>query len=233
MFSSNRIQDAINEYREQMKNLKSSHLSPYPNILQYNQTLSKQSDSNTLICLNDQITKHSEIEHMVVYVDGIGQSRQSNNSKQKAEENSIFAHLDANNNITKRNASLSEMGSSFYSSKKVPKPNNFSKSSPSTLSNKPVAKIPYLLAAAAAAASSNQRKQQTQQVQAYKNQFISTNKIVSSECARSSCYTLISSNHLNMKSSKDLNKEQEYIQLVSLLKQKNEKLFNPLVDKHF
>jgi hypothetical protein len=94
-----------------------------------------------------------------------------------------------------------------------------------------VAKIPYLLAAAAAA--SNHRKQPTQQTQAYKNQFMSTNKILSSECARSSCYTLINSNHLIMKSSKELNKEQEYIQLVSLLKQKNEKLFNPLVDKNF
>ena len=116
------------------------------------------------------------------------------------------------------------------STSSVPKVSNF-------LGNscKPVAKIPYLLAAAAAAAASNHRKQQ-------KNTSNAPNKPLSSTdcCARSSTYPIMqthSSGNTSVKSSNpkvksvDVKPDLEYIQLVSLLKQKNEKLFNPLQNK--
>ena len=114
--------------------------------------------------------------------------------------------------------------------------------SPKSSSYKPVAKIPYLLAAAAAAAASNHRKQQQQQ----QNQAqTSVGKQISTDCARSSTYPIIqansktnaNNNNNSSSSSKcksgELKQDTEYMQLVSLLKQKNEKLFNPLLHKTF
>ena len=102
---------------------------------------------------------------------------------------------------------------------------------------KPVVKIPYLLAAAAAAAASNQRKQQSNSAN-----NTNTNKLIISSsdcCARSSTYPIMQSNAHNsntneknkVKANTDFKQDLEYIQLVSLLKQKNEKLFNPLQNK--
>ena len=78
-------------------------------------------------------------------------------------------------------------------------------------SKKPVAKIPYLLALAANSAASNHRQQQKFQQQNLKQ--------LSHESS------LKESNNKHSETKPD----QEYLQLVSLFKQKNEKLFNPLI----
>jgi hypothetical protein len=109
--------------------------------------------------------------------------------------------------------------------------NSFKSSNFIGTSCKPVVKIPYLLAAAAAAAASNQRKQQS-----------NTNKLIISSsdcCARSSTYPIMQSNAHNsnsneknkVKDNTDFKQDLDYIQLVNQLKQKNEKLFNPLQNK--
>lgn len=77
-----------------------------------------------------------------------------------------------------------------------------SKNKNQSSANKPVAKIPYLLAAAAAAAASNQGKiESTQTINNQQNSKL-----------------------LRQESKQD----QDYLQLVSMFKQKNEKLHNPL-----
>ena len=116
--------------------------------------------------------------------------------------------------------------------------------------SKPVTKIPYLLAAAAAAASSNHRKQHGQKSQATSTATVSDNH--NQACAINDPGQLVyhtSSNYVKSTPiiiqqqttianlpSKSFNREirhdQEYMQLVSMFKQKNEKLsFNPLLNK--
>ena len=106
---------------------------------------------------------------------------------------------------------------------------------PSTpTSNKPVTKIPYLLAAAAAASNNRKLKQ--------------SSKLVLSDCARSSCYLInntqsklkvpsilspASSSSSSSSSSSTNKQDHEYHQLVSMFRQKNEKLYNPLLNKSF
>ena len=83
--------------------------------------------------------------------------------------------------------------------------------------SKPVAKIPYLLAAAAAAAASNHRQHQ-QQMQKFQQQNL---RLLSTD---------ESSAESNLKSSiNNFKPDQEYLNIVSMFKQKNEKLFNPLI----
>jgi hypothetical protein len=89
----------------------------------------------------------------------------------------------------------------------------------------PVAKIPYLLAAAAAAAASNHHQQHynMQKYQQQNSRIISDNdrfkkSVMNGESGTSSNFV------------RDLKQDQEYIQLVSMLKQKNEKLlFDPQI----
>ena len=76
-------------------------------------------------------------------------------------------------------------------------------------------KIPYLLAAAAAAAASNHR--QSQQL----DKFHQSQILVSQNSINDSC----EKNNLK----KDSKQDQEYLHIVSMLKEKNEKHFNPLV----
>lgn len=107
------------------------------------------------------------------------------------------------------------------------------KSSSASYLNKPVAKIPYLLAAAAAAAASNHRKQQQLQTQMQQSQPKSTTSSAglrllesTNECIRSiGCSFDDTSNTPKIK---EIKHDQEYLQLVSMFKQKNEKLYNPL-----
>lgn len=83
--------------------------------------------------------------------------------------------------------------------------------------SKPVAKIPYLLAAAAAAAASNHRQHQ-QQMQKFQQQnlrLLSTNESTAESKLK---------NSIN-----NFKPDQEYLNIVSMFKQKNEKLFNPLI----
>lgn len=81
-------------------------------------------------------------------------------------------------------------------------------------SKKPVAKIPYLLALAANSAASNHRQQQ---IQKFQHQNF---KLLSNES---------SLKETNNNKHSETKPDQEYLQLVSLFKQKNEKLFNPLI----
>lgn len=76
----------------------------------------------------------------------------------------------------------------------------------STKSNQPVAKIPYLLAAAAAAAAAAQSR----------CTLTSQNDNISPQVPK-----------------KEIKKDYEYQQIVSMLKQKNEKLYNPLSTNTF
>jgi hypothetical protein len=92
---------------------------------------------------------------------------------------------------------------------------NFKESFKSQVNNKPLPKIPYLLAAAAAAAASNHR--QSQQL----DKFHQSQILVSQNSINDSC----EKNNLK----KDSKQDQEYLHIVSMLKEKNEKLFNPLV----
>ena len=92
---------------------------------------------------------------------------------------------------------------------------NFKESLKSQVNNKPSPKIPYLLAAAAAAAASNHR--QSQQL----DKFHQSQTLVSQNSIKDSC----EKNNLK----KDSKQDQEYLHIVSMLKEKNEKLFNPLV----
>jgi len=85
----------------------------------------------------------------------------------------------------------------------------------------PVAKIPYLLAAAAAAAASNHH-QQHYNMQKYQQQ---NSRIISDNDRFKKPQSGTSSNFV-----RDLKQDQEYMQLVSMLKQKNEKLlFDPQI----
>jgi len=79
--------------------------------------------------------------------------------------------------------------------------------------SKPSPKIPYLLAAAASTAASNHR--QSQQLEKFHQSQI-----------------LVSQNSINCEKinlKKDSKQDQEYLHIVSMLKEKNEKLFNPLI----
>ena len=84
-------------------------------------------------------------------------------------------------------------------------------------SNRP--KVPYLLAAAAAAAASNHRQQQQLNLQKYQQE---------GDSHAHKAKTIQIQHELK----EDL-KDKEYFQLVSLFKQKNEKLFNPMLNKTF
>lgn len=99
--------------------------------------------------------------------------------------------------------------------------------------NKPVTKIPYLLAAAAAAAAQNHRKQSmninSNSINNNIQQLEEQKRIIeSNECTR----TLGIGTSLN-KHVKELKHDQEYMQLVSMFRQKNAKLYNPLLNKSF
>lgn len=98
----------------------------------------------------------------------------------------------------------------------------------STISNqtKPVAKIPYLLAVAAAAAASNHRKQQQLTNQIQTSQQYQNMLQTPTECIRTLDCSY--STNENVNKIKELKQDQEYMQLVSMFKQKNEKLYNPL-----
>lgn len=195
---------------------------------------------------------------MVVYVDGKPIFVENPKPKQQTSDSTSvrlnhqlirFAKSNLkqndNDNQTKNNDSLSVQNSPIKVSADLPS----SASLPSTPVSKPVTKIPYLLAAAAAAASSSNRRNKNSQ----------SNKLISNDCARSSCY-LINNNVstqsisnkfkikdspllLSSKSSSSssltnpkltsLKQDHEYNQLVSLFRQKNEKLYNPLLNKSF
>ena len=153
-------------------------------------------------------------------------------------------------------------------------------SSQSVKQNKPVAKIPYLLAAAATTSAAHgckspsatntnnpatgnnnnnnksnngarPRKQSKSSSSSSSNTSASgsvcsggggsgggsvnhISKLDADNCARSSCYT---SPHSSLNRRSDNNNrhaaDHEYDQLVSMLKRKNEKLFNPLLSKSF
>ena len=151
-------------------------------------------------------------------------------------------------------------------------------SSQSVKQNKPVAKIPYLLAAAATTsaahsgckgpsatntnnpATGNNNNKSARPRKQSKSSSSSSNtsasgsvcsggggsgsggggsvnhisKLDADNCARSSCYT---SPHSSLNRRSDNNNrhaaDHEYDQLVSMLKRKNEKLFNPLLSKSF
>ena len=87
--------------------------------------------------------------------------------------------------------------------------------------SKPAAKIPYLLAAAAAAAASNHRAQvsEMQKFQQQNLRLMSMNKPQAAE----------PSPKAKIFSTRDAKPDQDYLNIVSMLKQKNEKLFNPLI----
>jgi hypothetical protein len=98
--------------------------------------------------------------------------------------------------------------------------------------SKPVAKIPYLLAAAAAAAASNHRKLQQQIHQFPKGNYI--NGTASSRSNGTGIKSAKSSGSSTQQQTNEIKHDQEYMQLVSMFKQKNEKLsFNPLSNKSF
>lgn len=160
---------------------------------------------------------------MVVYVDGkpifVQNPKPTDTSAEQTESSKTSGSVEAKTN-QKSSSGRPKSNTS------LPKSSSF----PSTSNCKPVAKIPYLLAAAAAAAASNHRKNQQNPIN--NNTNINTNnstKLVSTDCARSSSYLITQSNT----NKKDLKQDQEYIQLVSLLRQKNEKLFNPLLNKTY
>jgi hypothetical protein len=98
--------------------------------------------------------------------------------------------------------------------------------------SKPVAKIPYLLAAAAAAATSNHKKLQQQHHQFPKGQYVNVPGTSRSTVAGSK--STKSSGSTSQQQTSEIKHDQEYMQLVSMFKQKNEKLsFNPLLNKSF
>lgn len=109
-------------------------------------------------------------------------------------------------------------------------------SSKSAQNSAPVAKIPYLLARAAAAAASSHRQQQASNMQKCQHQESS------SSSARVICHggngsttakPILSGNSKRAPtggSNIELKHDQEYLQLVSMLRQKNKKLlFNPQI----
>jgi hypothetical protein len=195
---------------------------------------------------------------MVVYVDGkpifvqnpktTDSSNQSLNPTPLTSSTSLNSNENDNERIPemKNNQTISsDLNLVNRKKSKASTSNTNSFKSSNYISNacKPVVKIPYLLAAAAAA-TSNQRKQQQSNTSSNTN----GNKLMTSNsdcCARSSTYPIVQSNahnnHLNSntktsnnsknKVNTDLKQDLEYIQLVSMLKQKNEKLFNPLEHK--
>jgi hypothetical protein len=202
---------------------------------------------------------------MVVYVDGKPIFVQ--NSKAQTENNILANRSSANNSDndlntrTKPVKSEKNSKSKSYISKKNANNNNNNngQSNKSSVSNRPVAKIPYLLAAAAAAAASNYRQQQQQHQQNINNhhqqqhiQIYPNSKTMSLNDSSASCSPLLLENNMNVTTptalmlnhqsefsfgvssstssnfKKDFKQDQEYIQLVSMFKQKNEKLFNPL-----
>lgn len=103
-----------------------------------------------------------------------------------------------------KNPKINSAESNDANDAQVPRTSNsrFSKNKNQSNASKPVTKIPYLLAAAAAAAASNQRKLET------------TQTINNQQNSKFIC--------------QELKHDQDYLQLVSMFKQKNEKLHNPL-----
>ena len=194
---------------------------------------------------------------MVVYVDGKpifvqnpkttdSSNHENSNTTPSTSFNSLNSNEKDNEHISemKHNQTISSDLNLVNRKKSKASTNSFKSSNYISNSCKPVVKIPYLLAAAAARATSNQRKQQ----QSNTSNNTNGNKLMISNpdcCARSSTYPIVQSNthnnHLNSnaktstnsknKVNTDLKQDLEYIQLVSMLKQKNEKLFNPLQNK--
>jgi uncharacterized C2H2 Zn-finger protein len=165
---------------------------------------SSNNNNNAVIYIKDPLNKNADIQHMVVYVDG----------------KPIFVQ-----NPKPKDSSANRDGPKSDDLKQQCSSSTAFKSSKNLLGCKPV--VPYLLAAAAQAAATNHRKQQ---------QLQSSNVISSGNggesCARSSTYPQSQSttNPTKVKVI-ELKQDLEYVQLVSLLKQKNEKLFNPLLHK--
>ena len=146
---------------------------------------------------------------MVIYVDGKPIFVQ-NPKKSEVTEGSKDAQVPK--------TSINSKSSVFQSKNKSPTTSNL---------NKPVTKIPYLLAAAAAAAASNHRKQQQ-----LNQQVLSQPKIPEPVSLRISTDDYLRQGEYDNPSpvykQKELKHDQEYLQLVSMFKQKNEKLYNPL-----
>jgi hypothetical protein len=176
---------------------------------------------------------------MVVYVDGKPIFVESSKLKQPSSESTTNS-VKLNHKLiqfakTNKLDSTAPTVSSSSSPVKLNTGLHSSTSLPSTPNNKPVTKIPYLLAAAAAASNNRKLKQ--------------SSKLVLSDCARSSCY-LINNNNTQSKikdstsllsntssdassSFSTIRQDHEYNQLVSMFRQKNEKLHNPLLNKSF
>ena len=162
---------------------------------------------------------------MVVYVNGKPIFVQN----PKSENNSL---LDINNNC-----SVSKVIENEKPKIKAYQPRKVIQSTKSSPQNRPVAKIPYLLAAAAAAAASNHRKQEHNMLK-YQQQ---NSRIISYDSTKNSAQrsntpsalkgsTKSQTGSTPVKPVKELKQDQEYLQLVSMLKQKNEKLlFNPQI----
>lgn len=185
---------------------------------------------------------------MIVYVDGkpifVQNPKLANSNNQNSFHNNKDNHVLVNN---------STENIEFDVGNKKQKQSRKSSKNSSTSVNKPIAKIPYLLAAAAAAAASNHRKQQQQQqllqqqqqqlIQQQQNNFqkvqyntnqkviINTNDTTSRNSSTALTVNPGISNNETCK--KELKQDQEYLQLVSMLKQKNEKLYNPLLNKSY
>ncbi len=181
---------------------------------------------------------------MVVYVDGkpiFVQNPKLNDSPNKDSnlESPLLSTFNQPNENSSERIQVKSQKNESSRKKQQSTASNYSSKSSNFIgtSCKPVVKIPYLLAAAAAAAASNQRKQQSNNA----NNTNANKLIISSSdcCARSSTYPIMQSNAHNsntneknkVKVNTDFKQDLEYIQLVSLLKQKNEKLFNPLQNK--
>ncbi|CAF1022357.1 unnamed protein product [Brachionus calyciflorus] len=162
---------------------------------------------NTIIYIKDPNNKNSDIQHMVVYVDGKPIFVQNPKSK----ESEI---TDSSKDAQVPKASINSKSNSRQSKSKTH----------STSLNKPVAKIPFLLAAAAAAAASNHRKHQQIMTPPHIPEPTSLH-LSSDECIRPASYDHTSAQSYKPKEFKH---DQEYLQLVSMFKQKNEKLYNPL-----
>lgn len=110
--------------------------------------------------------------------------------------------------------------------------------SKSAQNSAPVAKIPYLLARAAAAAASSHRQQQASNMQKYQHQQSSSSSsrvICLGGNGSTTAKPNLSGNSkrapaVGAGSNIELKHDQEYLQLVSMLRQKNEKLlFNPQI----
>ena len=162
---------------------------------------------------------------MVVYIDGkpvFVKNPKTTSNQTNSVPNEISKDVLKIKTLQKRTPKLAN------ESDKIPKA-SFSKSAQNPA---PVAKIPYLLARAAAAAASNQRQQQTSNMQKYPYQK-SSSRVICHGGNGNTAKSILSGNSKRAPdggANIDLKHDQEYLQLVSMLRQKNEKLlFNPQI----